>query len=70
MLNETSAQLQSRDPALRNREETVRRRLDERIEDRLREARREIDPVVDALTARTESLAADASRHAARLVPT
>ena len=70
MLNETSAKLQSREHDLRNREETFRRRLDERIEDRLRDARREIDQVVEALKARTESLAADASRRAARLVPT
>jgi DNA mismatch repair protein MutS2 len=70
MLNETSTKLQQREHDLRNREETFRRRLDERIEDRLREARREIDEVVEALKARTESLAADASRRAARLVPT
>jgi DNA mismatch repair protein MutS2 len=70
MLNETSAKLQGREHELRNREETFRRRLDERIEDRLRDARREIDQVVEALKARTESLAADASRRAARLVPT
>src|SRR5690606_30540766 len=38
-LSETAAKLQSREAELRNREETFKRRLDERIEERLREAR-------------------------------
>ena len=70
MLADTSAKLQSRDQELKNREETFRRRLDERIEERLRDARREIDAIVDALKTRTESLASDAARGAARLIPT
>jgi DNA mismatch repair protein MutS2 len=69
-LQETAARLQSREQDLRNREETFRRRLDERIEERLRDARREIDTVVDALKARTDALAADAERRSARLIPT
>jgi DNA mismatch repair protein MutS2 len=69
-LEEASAKIQTREQDLRNREETFRRRLDERIEDRLRDARREIDAVVDALKVRTDSLAADAERRAARLIPT
>ncbi len=69
-LEEASAKIQSREQDLRNREETFRRRLDERIEDRLRDARREIDAVVDALKVRTDSLAAEAERRAARLIPT
>lgn len=36
----------------------------------MREAKREIDSVVDALKARTSSIAAEADRRAARLVPT
>jgi len=70
MLTEGAAKLQARDREIRNREETFRRRLDERIEERLRDARREIEAVVNALKARTESLASDASRRAARLIPT
>jgi DNA mismatch repair protein MutS2 len=58
-LAESSARLQSREQELRNREETFRRRMDEKIDERLREARREIDTVVDALKSR-----------AGRLVPT
>jgi DNA mismatch repair protein MutS2 len=61
--------IQAREQELRNREETFRRRLDERIEDRLREARREIDGVVEALKVRTEAMAAEAERRSApRLV--
>jgi DNA mismatch repair protein MutS2 len=55
-LAEATARLQAREQELRNREATFRRRLDERIEDRLRDARREIDAVVEALKARTGRL--------------
>ncbi|MGH9410409.1 MAG: endonuclease MutS2, partial [Vicinamibacterales bacterium] len=70
MVEETQTRLQSREQELRDREETFRKRLDQRIDERLRDARREIDAVVDALKARTSSIAADADRRAARLVPT
>lgn len=69
-IDETASRLQAREQDLRSREESFRRRLDQRLEERLREARREIDQVVDALKTRTASLAADAERRAARLVPT
>jgi len=70
-LAEAGARLQVRDQELRNREDTFKRRLDERIEERLRDARREIDNVVSALKSRTEALAADAERRMApRLIPT
>ena len=67
---ETEAKLLAREQELKNREETFRRRLDERIEERLREARREIDAVVERLRVRTETMATQAERAAARLVPT
>jgi DNA mismatch repair protein MutS2 len=67
---ETEAKLLAREQDLKNREETFRRRLDERIEERLREARREIDAVVERLRVRTETMATQAERAAARLVPT
>jgi DNA mismatch repair protein MutS2 len=61
--------MQAREQELRNREETFRRRLDERIEDRLRDARREIDAVVNALKVKTDAMVADAARRSApRLV--
>ncbi len=69
-LEETAAKLHGREQDLRNREETFRRKLDERIEERLRDARREIDTVVDALKARTDALASDAERRSTRLIPT
>jgi DNA mismatch repair protein MutS2 len=69
-LEEANARLQSREHELKNREDAFRKRLDERIEDRLRDARREIDAIVGALKARTEAMASDAERRAARLIPT
>jgi DNA mismatch repair protein MutS2 len=70
MIEETQARLQSREQALRDREETFKKRLDQRIDERLRDAKREIDSVVDALKTRASSIAADAEKRAARLVPT
>ena len=70
MIEETQGRLHGREHELREREETFRKRLDQKIEERMREARREIDTVVDALKARASSIAADADRRAARLVPT
>jgi DNA mismatch repair protein MutS2 len=68
-LAEEASRMQAREQELRNREETFRRRLDERIDDRLRDARREIDAVVSALKVRTDAMAAEAERRAApRLV--
>jgi DNA mismatch repair protein MutS2 len=69
-LEASAARMQARELELRNREETFRRRLDERIADRLRDARREIDAVVGALKVRTDAMAADAERRATRLIPT
>lgn len=69
-LADTDAKLRAREEALKDREETFRRRLDQRIEERLREARREIDAVVERLRIRTETMATQAERSAARLIPT
>ena len=71
-LEEEAAKMQAREHELRNREETFRRRLDERIDARLRDARKEIDAVVAALKARTDAMAADAERRAAprMVIPT
>jgi DNA mismatch repair protein MutS2 len=70
MLQEASARMQARDHELREREETFKKRLDQRLDERMREARREIDAIVDSLKTRASSIAADAERRAARLVPT
>ena len=70
MVEETQAKLQGREHELRDREETFRKRLDQKLDERMREARREIDAVVDRLKTRTSTIAAEADRRAARLVPT
>ena len=70
MVEETQAKLSGREHDLREREETVRKRLDLKIEERLRDAKREIDSVMDQLKGRASNIAADAERRAARLVPT
>jgi DNA mismatch repair protein MutS2 len=68
-LDEAAAKLQAREHELRHREETFKRRLDAKIEERLREARRAIDSVVETVKAKSEKIAADAERRA-RLIPT
>ena len=70
MLAQEAAKQRAREQELRDRETTFRRRMDERIDERLREARREIDAVVERLRVRTETMATQAERSAARLVPT
>ena len=69
-LAESTAKLQAREKDLLNREDMFRRRLDQKIDERLREARREIDAVVGRLKARTETMATQAERAAVRLIPT
>ncbi len=70
MARDTQTRLHAREQDLKNREETFKRRLDQRIDERMREARREIDAVVDGLKARASTIASNAERRAARLVPT
>jgi DNA mismatch repair protein MutS2 len=69
-LADATSKLKSREDDLKNREEALRRKLDQKIEERLREARREIDAVVGRLKARTETMTTQAVRAAARLIPT
>jgi DNA mismatch repair protein MutS2 len=69
-VRETQARFHAREQELKDREDTFRRRLDQRIDERMREARREIDAVVEGLKARASTIASNAERKAARLVPT
>jgi DNA mismatch repair protein MutS2 len=69
-LADATSKLKSREDDLKNREEALRRKLEQKIEERLRDARREIDAVVGRLKARTETMATQAERAAARLIPT
>jgi DNA mismatch repair protein MutS2 len=64
-LKETEGKLRQRDEALKVREETFRRRLNEELEGKVREARREIDTVIAALKVKTDRLAQEGARHAA-----
>jgi DNA mismatch repair protein MutS2 len=58
---ETEKSLRSRDQQLRDREETLRRRLNTKVDDQVREARREIDAVVEGLKARAAELSQQAA---------
>jgi DNA mismatch repair protein MutS2 len=69
-LAETTARMRAREEDLKKREDALRRRLDQKMDERLREARREIDAVVGRLKARTETMAAQAERAGGRLIPT
>jgi DNA mismatch repair protein MutS2 len=60
-LNDAESRLRHREEALRDREETFRKRLNEALEQEVRQARREIDQVIADLKAKSESMA----RHAA-----
>ncbi len=65
-----SAKIQAREADLKNREEMLRRKVEQKIEERLREARREIDAVVGRLKVRAETMATQAERAVPRLIPT
>ena len=58
------ARFRQREEGLRQREDEFRRRLDARLDDRLRDARREIDAVVEDLKRRAAALDSQASRRA------
>ena len=68
-LEAAATRMQAREQDLRNREETFKRRLDERVEHQIRDARKQIDAVVDDLKTRADALAAEAARRG-RLIPT
>src|SRR5688500_1692848 len=53
--------LRSREDAVREREDNVRRRLNAKLDDQLREARREIDSVIEGLKARASELSEQAA---------
>jgi DNA mismatch repair protein MutS2 len=62
MLTDAELRVRGREESLRQREEGVKRRLDEQLDSRLREARREIDRIIDDLKQRTSELTAQAAR--------
>ena len=60
-VTETGEKLKSREDTVRDREDKVRRRLDAKLDDYLREARREIDRVIEGLKARAAALSEQAA---------
>ena len=60
-VTETGEKLKSREDTVRDREDKVRRRLDAKLDDHLREARREIDRVIEGLKARAAALSEQAA---------
>jgi DNA mismatch repair protein MutS2 len=64
-LNEESAGLRERERALSDREEVFKKRLNERLDDRLRQARRDIDEVIADLKDKSSALVEKATLRAA-----
>jgi DNA mismatch repair protein MutS2 len=69
-LTDIERTLRSREESVRERENTYRRRLDARLDDQLREGRREIDSIIEGLKARTSELSQQAARRMAASVNT
>jgi DNA mismatch repair protein MutS2 len=55
-IDETSAKLAEQEKSLAEREERFNRRLNEKLDDRVRQARRDIDQVIEQLKNRSEAL--------------
>jgi DNA mismatch repair protein MutS2 len=60
-VSDAEKKLRSREDTVREREDTVRRRLDAKLDDQLRDARREIDAVIEGLKARAATLSEQAA---------
>jgi DNA mismatch repair protein MutS2 len=66
VMGESESRLKAREEALRQREETFRRRTEDRLDERLREAKREIDQVIEGLKKRASEMTAQAERQLAK----
>jgi DNA mismatch repair protein MutS2 len=55
-IDDASAQLQARERDVAEREQRYARRLDEKLDDRVRQARRDIDQVIEQLKERSDSI--------------
>ena len=69
-LGDSERKLRSREDSVREREDTYRRRLDAKLDEQLREGRREIDAIIEGLKARTTALSDQAARRAAAAIST
>ncbi len=68
-LAESEGRFRAREDNLRLREEQARRRVEVQLEDRLRDARREIDAVVEDVKRRAATLVSQAARRASEAAP-
>ena len=64
---DTEKKLKTREELVREREEGFRRRLDTKLDDQVREARKEIDRVIEGLKTRAAELSDHSRRAAARI---
>ena len=62
--NETNAALSQREKTLAEREDVFKKRLNERLDERLRQAKRDVDAVIDELKEKSEALVEKASLRA------
>src|SRR5215213_6009907 len=62
--NETNAELSKREKALAEREDVFKKRLNERLDERLRQARRDVDAVIEQLKEKSEAIAEKVSLRA------
>jgi DNA mismatch repair protein MutS2 len=69
-LVDTERALRSREESVREREDTYRRRLNAKLDEQLRESRREIDTIIEGLKAKTSELSDQAARRAAASINT
>jgi DNA mismatch repair protein MutS2 len=69
-LADAERKLRSREDSVREREDTYRRRLDAKLDEQLREGRREIDAIIEGLKARTTAMSDQAARRAAASIST
>ena len=63
-------QLRVREDGVREREQAYRRRLDAKLDDELREGRKEIDTIIESLKARAAEMSEQAARRAAASITT
>jgi DNA mismatch repair protein MutS2 len=69
-LADSDKQLRAREDAVRDREQAYKRRLDAKLDEELREGRREIDTIIEGLKARAAEMTEQASRRAAASITT
>jgi DNA mismatch repair protein MutS2 len=67
---DSDRQLRAREDAVREREQAYKRRLDAKLDDELREGRKEIDTIIEGLKARAAEMSEQAARRAAASIST